>query len=156
MTTQSKDPQDNPESDVDKELKEWIKEQLHEAVRELGDKGIVESIIVEAKPAWVFPFQILLGKIREKDQSGGFAWFICGEEIPTDYMHSSKASSPREAVRHFSLKWQLKATRKNEAHLKSAGKWMPGTQLDHGNNQLVEQAEALYELVNEDSLWHQK
>jgi SAM-dependent methyltransferase len=127
---------DGSELDGQKELKAWIKQKLEMAVHDLMDRGVVESIMVEAKPAWVFPLKVLIGKIREKNQAGGFDWFICGE-VPTDHVHSSLASTPREAAKYLALKWQLDATRQDS---------------DSG---LVEKAQALYELVNEESLWQQ-
>jgi len=124
-----------PDSEIDEKLKAWVKQQLDEAVQELIRQGIFERLLIEAKPAWVFPYQILIGKIRERERGEEFSWFICGD-LPTGHLHSSQASSPREAARHFALQWQLDATRRQD-----------------GGRDLVEKAEALYELVNEDSLW---
>jgi len=121
--------------EIDEKLQAWVKEQLDQAVRQFMEEGLVKALLVEAKPAWALPFQILIGKVREREQDEDYHWFICGD-LPTDHVPSSQASSAREVARHFSLKWQLDATRQDP--------------LDQG---LVEKAEALYELVNEDSLW---
>ena len=40
------------------QLKAWTKKQLDLAVRKLTNPGAIDSMIVEAKPAWVLPFQI--------------------------------------------------------------------------------------------------
>ncbi len=37
------------------ELQDWIKQRLDTAVKELADQGMVESAVIEAKPAWVMP-----------------------------------------------------------------------------------------------------
>jgi hypothetical protein len=124
-----------PDSEIDEKLKAWVKQQLNEAVQELISQGIFQRLLIEAKPAWVYPYQILIGKIRERESGEEFSWFICGD-LPTAHLHSSQASSPRAAARHFALQWQLDAARQQE-----------------GGQDLVEKAEALYELVNEDSLW---
>jgi len=126
---------DKTDFEIDEKLQAWVKKQLEQAVNRLMEDGLVKTLLVEAKPAWAFPFQILIGKIREREQSEEYHWFICGD-LPTDHVPSSQASSAREVARHFSLKWQLDAARQDP--------------LDQG---LVEKAEALYELVNEDSLW---
>jgi SAM-dependent methyltransferase len=128
-------PGDTPEIGRE-EQKAWIKQQLDQAVHELMDRGIVESVLVEAKPAWALPLRVMIGKIREKDQAGGFDWFICGE-VPTDHLHSSMAATPRDAAKHFALKWQLDAARQED------------------NERLAEKAEILFGFVNEDSLWQQ-
>jgi len=129
-------PGDLPASELPEEQKTWVKQQLDRAVNELMDQGFIESLVVEAKPAWVFPSRILIGKIRERGKAGGFDWFICGES-PTGLAPSSLASTPREVARHFALKWQLDAARQKD------------------DGPLAEQAEALYQLVDEGSLWQQ-
>ena len=135
------------------QLKVWTKKQLDAAVRKLMDLGTIDSLIVEAKPAWVLPFQILIGKIRAQGHSKDFEWFICGE-VPTDFLESTVASNPREAARHFAMKWQLEVAR----HVELSGQTFPGPipQLREPGSQLVETAEALYELADDERLWQQK
>jgi hypothetical protein len=135
-----------------KELDAWVKKSLNTAVYKYIDKGIVDSAVVEAKPAWVLPFQILIGKIRAKDQPENFTWVICGE-LPTDYVASSVATTPKEVARHFSLKWQLTASKVQKKNTEQAPS--PITQDDVANN-LIGHAEALYELVENEPLWQQQ
>lgn len=126
----------NPDQPDREALKAWVKPRLNAAVMELIDKGAFESLLVEAKPAWVFPFQVLIGRIREQGQPGPFDWFICGE-VPTDRVDSRTASTPRDAARYFAMKWQLEAARNPD------------------RSELADQAEALYALVDEAGLWQQ-
>jgi len=119
------------------ELAVWVKKTFDEAIEELMRNGVVESLLVEAKPAWVYPFQILIGKIREKEHPGRFLWFICGD-APTDHISGSHAASPKEAAKHFALKWQLDASR-----------------VGNSDKDLSAKATALYEFVEEDRLWEQ-
>ncbi len=51
-----------------KELDAWIKKNLNAAVHKLMARGNIDSLVVEGKAAWVLPFQVLIGKIRAKDQ----------------------------------------------------------------------------------------
>lgn len=148
--------EDTPQHENREELENWIKSTLDSAVKELMDRNIVDVLVAEAKPAWALPFQVLIGKIRERGQVVGHTWFICGDRIPTDHVHSSKASSAREAARHFALKWQLRAAREQQSYSDSAGKWMPGARSAHGKDGLVAQAEGLYELVMADQLWQEE
>ena len=143
----------NLENPDQEELKTWIKAQLDLAVQKIIKHGNIDSLIVEAKPAWVLPFQILIGKVRAQGRAEEFQWFICGE-VPTDYLESAVASAPREAARHFAMKWQLGAARYQE----QAGKEQTtGKDTDASwqepVEQLVEKAEALYAIVDDTRLW---
>ena len=139
---------DSPEQ---AELNTWIKKHLDASVRKFMKQGGIESIMLEAKPAWVLPFQILIGKIRTPGSSNEFDWFICGE-VTTDYLESSVASTPRDAAKHFSMKWQLAAARHQQNPVAITQK----SRQEDPAAELVKQAEALYELVEDDRLWLQQ
>ena len=126
-----------PELQGREELAAWVKQNFDKAIEDLIDSNVVESLLLEAKPAWVFPFSILIGKVRENGHAGDFLWFICGEG-PTDSIPGSCAASPREAARHFALKWQLDASRDERL-----------------NEELSERAGALYQLADDEKLWVQ-
>ena len=119
----------------DKDLQAWIRQQYDTAVRELMKRGLVESIVVESRPAWVLPYSLLIGKIRDQSRRGGFDWFICGD-APLTHADSSVARTPREAARHFALQWQIDAARQGQT---GAG--------------LAEKAGALYQIVEDASFW---
>ena len=116
-------------------LNDWTAQSLAAAVQELLDRGITDDPLVEAKPAWVLPFQILIGKFREQGDEPSFWWFISGD-FPTDHVDFSVASSAREAARYFALRWQIRAANDAEA-----------------GNKLAERAEALYQLTEDDRFW---
>ena len=146
------DENQNPQTD--EKLKSWVKKQLDTAVRELLALGVYESVVVEARPVWVFPFSLLIGKIREQDQVTGFDWFISGD-FPTEMAPSSLASTPREAARHFALKWQLQANRQSEAEAGTLTEQETDAGESSVNSQLVKRAESLYELVDQDGFWQE-
>lgn len=123
------------ETSLEEKLKDWTEQTLKTAVQDLLDRGITDIPLVEAKPAWVFPFQILIGKIREQGDEAGFWWFISGD-LPTDHVESSAAASAREAARYFALRWQIRAANDVDA-----------------GSQLAERAEALYQLAEDERLW---
>ena len=141
---------DNPGRE---QLNAWTKKQLDASVRKLMDLGVIDSMVVEAKPAWVLPFQILIGKIRAHGHAKDFEWFICGE-LPTDFLESSVAATPREAAKHFAMKWQLEVARHKD--LPAQDSPGPVLQLSESGSQLAETAEALYELTDDEGLWLQK
>lgn len=128
--------QREPRKPVDAELQEWIEQHLDEAVHELTRKGLVAGIVVEAKPAWIFPFKVLIGRIREQGRAGAFEWFIRADGVPTAHAGSPVATTVREAARHFALRWQLDAAR-----------------MEAGGDELAELAEALYRWVETPELW---
>jgi len=152
---QESDMNENLDGKGREELNTWIKKQLDAAVWKLIDQGEIESVMVEAKPAWVLPFQILIGKIRARGQSSGFTWFICGE-ILTDFLDFSVASTPRDAARHFAMKWQLEAARNQERTEPQPTGSASQLSRQGTGGQWTEQAEALYELVEDKRLWLQQ
>jgi hypothetical protein len=120
---------------TDARLNAWIKQSLDAAVQQLLARGLSDSVVVEAKPAWVMPHALLIGRFRDHGRHTGFDWFICGD-APLSHVSSKVAATPREAARHFALQWQLDAARAGGA-----------------GAELVKKAEALYELVQQDALW---
>lgn len=119
----------------EKMLKTWVDALLAATVHELTDKQVVAGAILEARPAWYYPFRVLIGKIRERGEVSSFSWFISGD-LPTAIADSSVATTPREAGRYFALRWHLNAAR--------------------GGNRTAElatDAEHLYQLVDRDELW---
>ena len=149
-----KKTEDNLDTAGREKLNAWIKKQLDTAVRKSMAKDVIDGLIVEAKPAWVLPFQILIGKVRAQGQSGSFEWFICGE-VPTDYLASSIATTPRDAAKNFAMKWQLAAERfKQRAEQNPTPPSSEPQQVNPGK-QLIDHAEALYGLVEDDRLWLQ-
>jgi SAM-dependent methyltransferase len=122
--------------ELDREsLESWIEKSLPAATGELAEAGAIESF-AEAKPAWVLPHRILIGKVRKPGDAGVFKWFIWGD-VKTDCLDRSVAFAPRDAARHFSLKWQLEAETAEGGH----------------KQKLIDDAELLYELSETDDLW---
>lgn len=127
---------DEKTNTLDAELDAWLRPLIEDASGKLGEMGLFDDPLMDIKPAWALPQQVLIGKVRAHGNPARFRWFICGE-MPLDHIGDEVATSPREAARHFSLKWQLDATR------------LGGDAADT----LAQQAEALYALVEDDTLW---
>lgn len=116
----------------------WARETFDKAVQVIIDRGVLDGALVEAKPSWALPNKLVVGQVRETNESTGFNWVICGHLMPTDHLGSGVATTPRDAARHFSLKWQLDATRAKEPSVADI---------------LIARAEELYEIVEDDSFW---
>ncbi|MDJ0748727.1 MAG: DUF4826 family protein [Woeseiaceae bacterium] len=110
---------------------------VNEAIRGAADAGIVDEALVEARPAWALPNRLLVGQLREQMNPRTFHWFIAGE-APLDFTASANAASPRDALRHFAMKWQLDAERTDDADRKA---------------ELIELAESVYELADDERFW---
>ena len=122
---------------MDENLDTWIKELVDLAVRGTAQMNVYGEALIEARPEWVLPNRLLVGKVREQMNPRTFHWFICGE-VPLDYVPGNVASAPRDALRYFAMKWQLDAERtpeKNEVAI------------------LVENAEAVYALAEDERFW---
>lgn len=112
----------------------WGKDRLSAAVDELSDRGIVDTPFVEARIVWALPQQLLIAELRESSTSPSALWVI-GGDVPADHLDVMLADTPRDAARHFGLKWQLAAAR------------------DDANDALIEKAELLLALVEADDAW---
>ena len=121
---------------MDEELKSWIRQQLDSAVRGFIETELFEDALIEAKPAWTLPSRILIGKVREQSNPTTFRWFICGD-VPLDHISAEAATTPREAIRHFAMKWQLDSE---------------ALEGDSATT-LIEHAESLYPLADDERLW---
>ncbi|MGH8223898.1 MAG: DUF4826 family protein [Woeseiaceae bacterium] len=131
---------------------QWARERMDSMVSRFLAAGIVDCELVEARPAWAWPWKILIARIREQGDDSRSYWLIDDDGL-FDCIDSGVASTPRQAARHFSLKWHLEAARLRD-RVKQKGS-------DNGSGQTVEarylalekSAETLSKLVNEDSLW---
>ena len=141
-------------SETEKEaLKDWFKPLLDKVVQEMLKRNAVTGTAVEASPAWAFPNKILIAKVWGMGQKTRFIWTISGGDVITDYIAGSMAATPKDAAKHFALKWQMDADR-----LLAVGKNKGPTQdaqLQMGNyaNKLIKDAEFLYDLTDREEIW---
>lgn len=118
-------------------VREWTKSVFAQGVQAVLDKGVIPFEVVEAKPLWALPKTLVIGQIRDSNDRDSFLWIICGG-VPADFVGAAAAGTPRDAARHFSLKWQLDATRISDAAVAAT---------------LIAQAENLYKIAEDDRLW---
>jgi len=70
-------------------------------------------------------------------------WILCGD-LPSDYSPIAVAKNAREAIKYFSLKWQMQA----ENLLK-----IGDTEQNKYAQLLIGRADGLYKLQSDESLW---
>lgn len=141
------------EEDVQK-FSAWLQEQLHGMNRHVQTSGLINSECT-GLCTWAVPHLVFLGKIWPKGEETGKYWVISGYDLPTDHIEESLAESPRDAARHFSLKWQLQSAKVAELGKKASGDDGDSKSTDWESiaGNLKSNAEALYELVERDELW---
>ncbi|MCL1079906.1 DUF4826 family protein [Parashewanella spongiae] len=124
---------------------EWIRTQFQKANKFLAEKGIIPSKVLDTESRYLAPY-MAVWKIESKRPSKKTYWVLTGD-LPSDLVDVNVAKTAREAVRHFSLTWQLKAE-----NLVRTGVTRDSTQAKYANL-LISRAESLYAMQNDDNLW---
>lgn len=119
----------------------WIREQYQKATKYLADKGVVTASVAPQNSRYLVPV-VAVWKLKTLDNQA--VWVISGD-LPCDHIASSAADSVREALRNFSMKWQLQAQNIEQNATDD-------TQLNFAKL-LVSRAEGLYQLFENESLW---
>jgi uncharacterized protein YgiM (DUF1202 family) len=121
---------------------EWVRNQYQKANQYLASKGIIPDNVAITESRYLPPL-VALWKLNTKEKQA--FWVISGD-LPTDHMPFSAAASARDAMRSFSLNWQLKA----ENIMNSAT--VDKTQFEFATL-LVKRAQGLYDLFEDEALW---
>jgi len=143
---------DETQDDANAVAETWIRESFDRGVREITERGVLEGDMVEARVSWALPKIVVIGQVRETYDSESFLWVICGD-LPTDHVGSTAATTPREALRHFSLKWQKDAAQYANPELREKHSLRTDVEWDALAAKLARTAEGLYEIVDDDQFW---
>jgi len=122
------------------EQKQWVREQYQVATKYLAEKGLVTNSVKVEDSRYIVP---VLAIWKLSLLNGESYWVLCGD-LPTDHSRFEVAPNAREALKHFSLKWQMQA----ENLLKVESK----EQNDFAKL-LIGRAENLYSLCENEKLW---
>jgi len=145
----------NDDDDISsQEAVAWAKRRLDEAVHEVTKSGIFEGITVEARVAWALPEKIIIGRIRDSGPQHREMWVIAGD-LPTDCINANTCATPREAARHFALKWQLGAEQIRDQKVPKQRGLSQDVDWENASNELASVAEELYAIAEEDRAWEQ-
>lgn len=121
---------------------EWVRAQFQKANEYLASKGILPDNVAASESRYLPPY-MAVWKLNTKDKQS--YWVISGD-LPTDHIAFSAAPNARDAVRAFSMHWQLKAQQIIDAGIKDK------TQQDFANL-LISRAHGLYDMFSQDQLW---
>ena len=137
-------------------IKAWYTGLLDKVVKEMVNIEAVSGVAVQAAPLWMVQREMLLAKVWAVGKESDFIWTLSIDKLIADYIAGSLASSPREAAKHFSLKWQMDADRlASVAQGQSMGEKADKTLQDY-SARLIEYAEALYNLTMRDEAWEEQ
>ena len=130
----------------------WAKKRLSEGVNEVIAMGVFESAAVEARPEWTLPNKIVIGRIRDFASGNREYWVIAGE-VPTDCISADLCATPREAARHFALKWQVGADQIRDPEFRKSQGLNQDKDWEAESAELAGVAESLYQVVEADKVW---
>ncbi len=122
------------------EQQQWIREQYQAATKYLAQKGMVSNSVAVEESRYLIPL-FAVWKITLMD--GKKYWVLSGD-LPSDHSSVDVATNARDAVRHFSFKWQMQAENLLKADDKAQNDF---AQL------LIKRAEGLYKLYENETLW---
>ena len=127
---------------TEEQSKQWVREQYLKATKYLADKGIVTKSVVTTESRYIVPVVAVWKLVTITNEA---VWVI-GGDLPSDHITVSAAGDAREALRNFSMKWQLQAN-----NLLATTK-QDKTQTDFAHL-LISRAEGLYQLFEDEKLW---
>ena len=127
----------------------WVQETLDSAVHEIINTRQFDALAIRAKPVWHLPGALLLAQF---EVAGSAYWLITGGGGPTDILNAELANQPRDAARHFSLKWQLGAQQLLDGAV-AAPADMTEQEVREKTVNLIRCAESLSELVSAEQFW---
>jgi len=122
------------------EQKQWVKEQYQVATKYLAEKGMVTNSVKVEESRYLIP---VLAIWQLTMLNGDSYWVLCGD-LPTAHSRIDVAPNAREALKHFSLKWQMQA----ENLLKAQD-----TEQTELAQLLIGRADSLYKLCENEKLW---
>ncbi|MCG7568808.1 DUF4826 family protein [Pseudoalteromonas sp. CNC9-20] len=130
------------EQQKEQEIREFQRHCFQSAQKHLAEKGIMPKSVVDKDSRFLAP---LCAVWKFGAQNGKTYWVITGR-LPADHVEVTAATNAREAMRYFSLQWQMQA----EQLLNSQN--LDKTQHDFAQL-LIKRAHGLYELCDKDALW---
>jgi hypothetical protein len=130
---------------------DWVRDTVERAVADTSALGIIPDELIEARAIWSVPGEVMIGQMRQPRNSS-FYWFISGN-LPTDHIDGVLASTAREALRSFSLKWQMDAERYADPATRQAHDLDETRDWDGMVAKLVAKAEELYAMAEDDRFW---
>lgn len=129
---------------TEEEHNKWVREQFQTANAYLAEQGLISERILTKDSRYLAPF-VALWKFTIKGIEET-VWAVTGD-FPTDHIDTKIADNPRDALRYFCYRWQMRAdkiiergTAKTEEEQESA-------------QRLIKAAESVFPLTESKELW---
>ena len=126
----------------DVQVSEWVRAQFQKANLFLAEKGIVMDTVAVQDSRYLPPL-VAIWKINALDRQS--YWVISGD-LPTDHLAIKAAANAREALRAFSLRWQMQAQQLIDAGL-------PDQTSAEYVKLLIDRAHSLYDFFENEQIW---
>lgn len=137
-------------------VRSWFTKLLDQVVKEMIRLKAVTGVAVQAAPVWAVPNDLLMAKVWAVGKESDFVWTLSVDKFIADYVAGTLAATPRDAARHFSLKWQMDADRiQGVANSKSTSKKDKKRMHDY-SARLITYAEMLYDLSGREEVWKEQ
>jgi hypothetical protein len=88
----------------------WCTERRAEVVAYLGRERLTHGRVGEY-PAWHVAPYVSIWAIESLAAPGAVGWWVICGDLPTDYISSADATTPRDAVRCFGASWRVVGAR---------------------------------------------
>lgn len=131
--------------ELEKLRQEWVRTQFQKANRFLAERGIIPSKVLAGESRYLAPY-MAIWKMESKRPTPKTYWVMSGD-LPSDFVDVKAAATARDAVRHFSMMWQMQAE-----NLVRSGAVRDVTQAKFARL-LISRAESLYRMHKDDKLW---
>ena len=132
---------------TDEERAQWVRDKFQAANKYLAELGLISDQIMIKESRYIAP---VVSVWKFKTTNNDLVWVVTGD-LPTDHVSVKAAATAREAIRHFSMQWQMRA----ETILRDEKLSADETQQAFAK-QLIEKGEGLYQLSNNDTLWNEE
>lgn len=129
---------------TEEEASKWVREQFQAANKYLAEQGIITDRVLTKESRYLVPY-VAIWRFTTQDRKE--LWLVNGD-VPTDVVGVKAAKDAREALRHISLQWQLKA----QAILDDPKLQLDPEQVKHANY-LISRAENIHDVVQMENLW---
>jgi hypothetical protein len=94
------DDYDDPEINA-----QWCGERRREVAEYLRVEGLTHGRIGD-RPAWQVAPYVSVWAVESLAVPGAVGWWAISGDLPNDYVSSSEAKDPRQAVRAIALLWR--------------------------------------------------
>ncbi len=121
---------------------EWVREQFQRANKHLAENGILFDTVLTAESRYLAPY-VAVWKITAQDKKK--YWVLSGD-LPADFTEEGNAKDARDALRYFSMMWQMKS-----ANLRAASSAEPSA--SKMASLLESNAEEMFKIYSDDDLW---